>query len=184
MDNHFRGFQPPTSHIIPGAPGAPGHPPHPGFIEPPFIIPAVLLADIVTEIRREFATQNRFVTNQYSNLKQDYNDMKEDFKLCIHQTDRILTEQYARFEVRLEGIQKGLDKFQKSQTAAITDLGARLDALEGLTEASRDALSSKITTIVETMGHGFEGLVTMIKNNEYGEPSHLSIPCHLSLRAT
>lgn len=170
--SHFRGPQLPTSHVVPGAPGALGHPPHFGFMEPPFIIPAAFLTEIITAIRSESTAQNRLLTNHYSNLKQDYNAIKEDFQLCVHQTDRILTEQYTRFELRLEGIQKGMRQFHETQTAAITDLGARLDVLEGLTEASRNALTSKIATVVETMGQSLNTFISMIKN-DHGEPPHL-----------
>jgi len=175
--SHFRGLQPPASHVIPGAPGAAGHPPHIGFIEPPFIIPAAFLSEIITTIRNEFVSQNRLITNQFSGMRQEYGgverEMKETFELCVRQTDRILAEQYARFELRLEGIQNSMRHFHESQTAAITDLEGKLKALDGLTETSREALASKIATIVETMGHGFGGLVAMIKSNEYGEPLHL-----------
>lgn len=158
--------------MVPGAPGAPGHPPHFGFTEPPFIIPAAFLTEIIMAIRSESAAQNRLLTNHYSSLKQDYNGIKEDYQLCVHQTDRILTEQYTRFELRLEDIQKGVRQFHETQTAAITDMRARLDAFESSAEASRDALASKITTVVEAMGHNFDGLIGMIKN-EYSEPTHL-----------
>jgi len=168
---HFRGPQLPTSHVVPGAPGAPGHPPRFGFVEPPppFIIPAAFLTEIIMAVRSESAAQNRLLSNHYTNLKQDYNAIKEDFQLCVHQTDRILTEQYTRFELRLEGIQKCVRQSHDSQTAAIADLGTRLDALEGVTKASRDALVSKIATVVETMGHEFETVVATTG----GEPPHL-----------
>ena len=158
---HFRGPQLPTSHVVPGAPGAPGHPPHFGFAEPPppFIIPAAFLTEIMMAVRSESAAQNRLLSNHYTNLKQDYNAIKDDFQLCVHQTDRILTEQYTRFELRLEGIQRGMQQF----TVAIGDLGVRLDALEGATKASRETLTSDIAAVVETMGREFTTVVAMIK---------------------
>lgn len=178
--SHFRGLQPPASHVIPGAPGAVGHPTHSGFMDPPAIIPAAFLNDIVTMIRDEFSAQNRFISNQYSNLhselKENHNEMKEGFRSCTHQTDRILTEQHFQFERKLDAIQKGMLQFHESQMTAIADLGARLGALESLTEASRDALGSKITAISETMGHEFDGFVMMVKN-EYGEPLRLPLRC-------
>lgn len=164
--SHFRGSQPPTSHVVPGAPGAPGYPPHFGFIEPPFVIPAAFLTDIVTAIRNESATQNRLLTNHYSNTKQDYNAIKEDFRSCVHQTDRILAEQHARFELRLEGIHKGVRQFHESQMAAIAGLVARLDVLEGSANTSSGALTSEIATVVETMERRFDGLTAMIKNED------------------
>lgn len=169
---HFRGPQLPTSHVVPGAPGAPGHPPHFGFAEPPppFIIPAAFLTEIMMAVRSESAAQNRLLSNHYSNLKQDYNAIKEDFQLCVHQTDRILTEQYARFELRLEGIQKSVRQFHETQMAAIADLGVRLGALEGATKPSRDALTTDIATIVEKMGHDFATVVAMIRG---AKPPHL-----------
>ena len=178
--SHFRGLQPPASHVIPGAPGAVGHPTHSGFVDPPVIIPAAFLTDILEMIRDGFSTQNLFISNQYSKLnselKENHNEMKEGFRSCTNQTDRILTEQHFQFERKLDGIQQGMLKFHESQTAAIADLGARLGALEGLTEASRDALASKITAISETMGHEFDGFVMMVKN-EYGKPLHLPLLC-------
>jgi len=163
MDSsHLRGPQPPTSHVVPGAPGVTGHPPHIGFIEPPFIFPTSLLTEIIKSIHNEFLVHGQFIRDQH-------HDMNSRFELTVRQTDRILTEQYARFELSLESIRKDMRQFHESQTAAIADLGTRLDALEGLTESSRDGLASKIADIVEAMGHGFDGLVEMIKNNECSE---------------
>ena len=184
--SHFRGSQPPTSHVVPGASGIHGHPPHLGFIEPPFIIPGAFLTETIMAIRNEFSGQNRLLNHQYSGLKQELcetrNEMKERFELCVHQTDRILTEQHARFELRLEGIREVTRKFHESQATVIASFGGRLDALEGLTETSRDTLASELATVVETMGHGFNGLAAMIKNNEYhGERSRLLIPSILGL---
>ena len=133
-------------------------------------------------IRGEFASQNQLLNNHYVNLRHDYNELKDGFRVSINQTDRILNEQYARFELKLDGIQKGVRQFHDGEMAAISDLRARLDTLEGLTEASRNALTAGLDVAVETMERGFNDLVAMIKSNEYGELLYLIYtPLNLSL---
>lgn len=155
-------------------------------MEPQLLIPAAFLNETLMAIRTESAAQTRLLANHYSNLKQDYNGIREDFRSCVHQTDRILAEQYSRFELKLEDIQKSMLQFHENQTAAIADLRARLDAIEGLTKGSKDAVASKITAIVETMGRGIDGLLAVIKPNVCGKQPRLllvstSRPMHNSV---
>ena len=172
--SHFRGSQPPAFHVVPGAPGASGHHPHFGFMEPPPpLIPACSVGEILSMIRGEFASQNQLLNSHYINLRHDYNELKDGFRVSINQTDRILNEQYARFELKLDSIQEGFHQFHDGRMAAMNDLRARLDMLEGLTEASRNALTDRLEAVTETMGRGFNGLVAMIKSNEYGELLYL-----------
>jgi hypothetical protein len=168
--SHLRGPQPPTSHVVPGAPDFPGPHPHIGFIEPQFVFPAPFLAEIVKAIRDESSGQARFIHDQYSSVVRGYAEMNASFDMHVRQTDRIFAEEHAQFQQGLESIRKEMRQFYENQTAAITDLGARLNTLEGLSEASRDTLSSKIATVIETTEHGFDGIVAMIKTNEYREP--------------
>lgn len=140
------------------------------------MIPACSVGEILSMIRGEFASQNQLLNNRCIGLKQDYNELKDDFRLSVNQTDRILTEQYSQFEVKLERIQNGIRQLRDGQVAALGDLRARLDALEVLTEASRNALASKVEAAIETTGHGFSSLAAMIKSDEYGKLLHLIYP--------
>jgi len=169
---HFRGSQPPTSHIVPGAPGMIAHPPYP--MEPP-LIPAFFLAETIAAIRRESAGQARIINDQYSSVVRGYAEMNSRFEVHTRQTDRILAEQYERFEQVLNSIRRDTRHIYDHQMAAITDLGARLSALEDASEASKDALASRITTVAETIGHGFDYLAAMMRKGEYGESFRLPI---------
>jgi hypothetical protein len=104
-------------------------------MEPACIIPPRFLAEVITVIHNESAAQNRLFTNQYSNLKEDCSAIKEGFQLSVQQTDRILAEQFTRFELRLEGIKDDVRRLHQSQTDAIAGLGEKLDRLEGLIRA-------------------------------------------------
>lgn len=170
LPSHPRGSQPPTSHVVPGGSGAVGQLPYMGFVEPPTIFPASFLAEIIGAIRGESHKQAQFIGDQYSSVVSGYREMNERFELYVRQTDRILADQHARFEQKLDGIQKDMCQFHENQIAAVTGLGESLNSFKGLTEASRDTLTSAIATTAETMKHGFGGLAVMIKNSEYGEP--------------
>ena len=57
--SHFRGWQPPSSHAIPGALGRVlDHPPAVGFTGQPPAIPPVFLNQIIETIRGEFSSQH------------------------------------------------------------------------------------------------------------------------------
>lgn len=170
--DHFRGSQPPASHSVPGAQGLPDHPPHIGAIGPLAFIPAAFLNDILATIRNEFSRRDWDIRNRYSSITQGYSEMAEEFKRSVQQTDKILLEQHSRFELRLREIRNDMRQSHNSQMTTLTMLKERLDALEVLTEASRNAMDSRITTVIETMEHGFGAAV---KNNGYGESLHLGI---------
>lgn len=133
--SHFRGPQPPAFHI-PGNPQA-------GGVDPHFIIPgAALLSDIVTAIREETTFLGRDINGRFSCVTQGYTEMNVRFTESLRQTDKLLAEQGARFEVRLNTIQNENSQLHDSQTAAIISLKERLDSLEGLVRA-----------VVESVGH-------------------------------
>jgi hypothetical protein len=106
------------------------------------------------------------MNNSFSTVTLNYVEMNARFDECVRQTDKILAEQGARFEAKLDAIQDAIRRSQNSQTAAIASLGNRLTVLEGLTETSRETLESKIATVAETMGRNFVGLSTMIKHSK------------------
>jgi hypothetical protein len=143
---------------------------------PPPTIPACSVGEVLSMIRAEFASQNQLLNNRCINLKQDYNELKDEFRLSVSQTDRILAEQYSQFEVKLERIREEIHHLRDGQAATMGDLRARLDTLEGLTEASRNALGLKIHAAIETTVHGFNGLVAVIKSSDFGEPFYLVYP--------
>jgi hypothetical protein len=69
------GSKPPTSHIIPG---------YPTQTEPPFVLPAAFLSDVVTEVRRELASQTFRTTNdQYSRVTEGYTEMKREVQVVF-----------------------------------------------------------------------------------------------------
>lgn len=134
-------LQLPTSHVVPGGSGSVGQFPYMGFAEPPTLIPASFLAEIVRAMNAEFAMQGRFIGDQYSSVVGGYHDMNKRFESYVHGTDKILAEQNARFEQRLDNIRKDMRQLHENQMAAIADLR-----------------------------HGLDGLAATIKNVEHGEP--------------
>ena len=164
---HPQGPQPPASHVVPGAPGAVG--PFPYMIEPPPLIPGLFVAEAIGAIRGGFNTQNLIIQDQYHAVNYGYTEMNKRFEEYVRQTDKILADQHGRFEQKLDDLRKEMRQFDTSQTAAIANLGARLNLLQDSTQASRDAMVSEIATIAKTMGHGFDGLAAMMRNCQYGE---------------
>jgi len=141
------------------------------LVVPPPLIPNIFLAETIAAIRGESASQARLINDQYSSVARGYTEMNSRFDLHVRQTDRILAEQHARFEQILDGVRNDTQRFCENQTAAIGDLGRRLSALEGETEASREALASKIAAIAEAVGNGFNRLAVVIGENKYSMSS-------------
>lgn len=161
--SHLRGLQVPTSHFVPGAPGMLG--------QPPPVLPAIFLAETISAIRRESAGQARLINDQYSSIARGYAEMNSAFESHFRQTDRILLDHHTHFERILTGVRNDTRQICENQTATITDLGARLTALEAAAEATRGELTSKFTSLTEAMRNGFAFLATMIRKNEDGKES-------------
>lgn len=102
--------------------------------------------------------------------------MNARFDECVRQSDKILAEQGARLETRLEGIQNNIRQFHDSQTAANVALKERLNSLEDLIKTSRETLDPRIATVVEAIGHRFEELSAMVNNSNCSKPLHLHSP--------
>lgn len=168
--SRFRDSQPLNPHLIHGVHGFLAHPPQVGIIDPPFILPVAFLSEITTVIREEISVQGSFINDRFSSVIRGYAEMNERFNESVRQTDRILAEQEARLEARLNFIQNEIRQFCDSQTAAVATLKEKLGSLEGLTETSRKTLDSKITTVTETMEHRFVELSTMVQNNQHSKP--------------
>ena len=147
--SHFRGSQPPTSHRIPG------YPPLVGIVDP-----FVSLTKAIETMKTELSGLGWHINERFFSVSQGYTEMNTRFDECVRQTDRILAEQGARLETRLEGIQNVIRQLHDSQTADMATLKEksdtlkeRLDTLECLTEASRKTLDSKVATFVEMAGY-------------------------------
>lgn len=57
--------QQPTFHLVPGAPGALGYPSHFGFTQPPLMIPAEFLTELIKALRCELVSQNQILMEQF-----------------------------------------------------------------------------------------------------------------------
>lgn len=168
MDSNFRGSYPPSSLIVPGPSGFPGPPP-PQFLIPD---PTAMFAEVLGAIHKEGLNQRQHVNDRFSSVVRGYTDMGTTYNECLRQTDRILAEQGARFEARLENVQKAIRQLNDSQTTAIATLNERLDSFEGLIESSRKSIDSEITTAVQTMGRRFFELSAGITNSHCSKPFH------------
>ena len=140
----------------------------PGFVEQP-VIPATFLVETVGAIRREAAGQARLMKDQYSSIARGYTEMSQQFDLNVRQTDRILADRDARFEQILRDIRKDILQYHQHQTAVVTSLEARLVALEGRAETSRDARTLGIEDVAKSMLHGFDRLAALINQKVPGE---------------
>lgn len=150
--SHFRGSQPPTSHVLPGVPG---HLPHFGFMEPQPIIPPSFFNDTLMAIHKGSATQRELLNNHYSDLKQDYNRMKGLLQSHGDHTDSV----FMVFEQKLEEIKRGMLQSHEKQSADISDLGSRLDSL-----------ASGVATTAKTV----DKLFAVFGTNIYGKQPDIS----------
>ena len=145
-------------------------------MEPPLLIPGVFLNETIGAIRGEAAGQARLIHDQYSSVARGYTEMNSRFELHVRQTDKILAEQHARLEQILDGVRNDTLQFCERQTAAISNLAARLSALEGATNASRDSLASQIAIVAEAVGNGFSRLAATMGKNETSTSLYPPLP--------
>ena len=90
--------------------------------------PEIITLEGISEVVQQKLT---YVLHRFSDVEQGYADMNKKYDESLRQTDRILAEQAARFEARLDNIATAIRQSHENEMAAIATLRQRLESLEG-----------------------------------------------------